>query len=69
MDNYVKINENIYRCIENVFELLNEKEENIETSSSKNSFKIINFEHLIGLECFWYIIIYCKEQNVRNKKI
>ena len=65
MDNYLKINEEVYKCMENVFEIVNEKEDNIEfSSSSKNLFKVINFDHLIGIDCFWNTLNHCREQNV-----
>lgn len=62
MDNYKTLNSEVFRCYEKYFEILNEKEGNLEINRNYN--KIIKYESLIGIDIFWDILLNCTNEKV-----
>lgn len=62
MDNFKTLNSDVFKCYERYFEILNEKEGNLEISKNYN--KIIRYESLIGIDVFWDILLNCTNEKV-----
>lgn len=61
-ENFKIFNPDIFACYEKIFEILNEKEENIEVV--KNGFKVLKFQNLIGYDVLWSILLNCPNDKV-----
>jgi len=61
-DNFKIFNPEIFACFEKMFEVLNEKDENIEIV--KNGFRVQKFQNLIGYDVLWNILLNCPNERV-----
>ena len=62
MENFKIMTPEIFSCFEKYFEIINEKEENIETE--KIGFKVLKFSSLIGYDVLWKILLNCNNEKV-----
>ena len=60
MKNYAAMYKEVFATIKELFEYLNYKYDNIE-SYGKNSYKVKNYDSLIGLQCFWSLTTSCRD--------
>mgnify|MGYP000894912163 CR=1 FL=1 len=63
MDNFTNINIEIFKCFEKFFEIINEKEEYLDISKN-NSYRVHKFDHLIGVEIIWQMLLVCTDEKV-----
>ena len=64
MDNFTNMSLEVFKCFEKIFEYINEKEENIEVL--KNSYRVLRFDQLVGLEELWQILLNCTNEKVNK---
>lgn len=64
MENFKTITPEIFACFERIFELINEREQNIEIA--RGSIKVLRFDSLVGATVPWHILLHCTNEKVLN---
>jgi len=68
MENFKIVTPEIFQCFEKCFEIINEKEDNIEVN--RNGISVVRFASLMGYEVLWDILLSCPNEavlkNVKN---
>jgi len=68
MENFKIVTPEIFQCFEKCFEIINEREDNIEVN--KNGISVVRFQPLVGYEVLWEMLLNCPNEavlkNVKN---
>jgi hypothetical protein len=62
MDDFKTLNSDVFRCFDKYFEIINEREGNLEIAKNYN--KIIRYDKLFGMDVIWEILFNCQNEKV-----